>query len=117
MPNTHSLPEIKAGSKRERWLPAPTYAPRPAGTPLIGDKAYDSEPLHEELAKDRFILIAPHRDKRTTDQRWSSLAAYPTTLDRGRYRRIVTRYEHSIVQVLRSTSTGRTNGQAGVPDH
>jgi transposase len=32
---------------------------------LIGDKAYDSDPLDEELAEEGVEMIAPHRDNRT----------------------------------------------------
>jgi hypothetical protein len=32
---------------------------------LIGDRAYDSDPLDEELRKDGIERIAPHRSNRT----------------------------------------------------
>ncbi len=43
----------------------------PAETPerIIGDKAYDSDPLDEELAQDAIELIAPHRSNRRPENR------------------------------------------------
>src|SRR5262245_5710122 len=32
---------------------------------LIGDRAYDSDPLDEELRKDGIAMIAPHRSNRS----------------------------------------------------
>ena len=32
---------------------------------LIGDRAYDSDPLDEELRKDGIEMIAPHRSNRS----------------------------------------------------
>ncbi len=52
---------------------------------LIGDRAYDSDPLDEELRKDGIEMIAPHRSNRTK----------PPTQDRrrlSRYRRRLSRY-------------------------
>ena len=37
----------------------------PAEVPVIADKAYDSDPLREELAEDGYILLSPHRKNRT----------------------------------------------------
>jgi hypothetical protein len=31
---------------------------------LIGDRAYDSDPLDDELRKDRIEMVAPHRSNR-----------------------------------------------------
>jgi IS5 family transposase len=36
---------------------------------LIGDKAYDSDPLDEKLRKKKIKLIAPHRQNRRKKQR------------------------------------------------
>ena len=74
-----SVPEVEMAGPAVAGIPASVEIP--AGTPLIGDKAYDSDPLRDELDKDEFILISPQRDNRPTDQRWSSLASLPTTLD------------------------------------
>ncbi len=96
-----SVPEVEMAGPAVAGIPASVEIP--VGTPLIGDKAYDSDPLREELDKDGFILISPQRDNRPTDQRWASLASLPTTLDcrttiawLHSYRRIVTRYERNI---------------------
>ena len=36
---------------------------------LIGDRAYDSDPLDEELRRDGIEMIAPHRSNRTSSRR------------------------------------------------
>lgn len=71
---------------------------------LIGDKAYDSDPLDERLQRERNVeLIAPHRDNRRRPpsqygralrryrRRWhvERLFAWPHN-----FRRIVTRYDY-----------------------
>src|SRR6266487_762770 len=48
---------------------------------LIGDRAYDSDPLDEELRKDGIEMIAPHRSNRTK----------PPTQDRRRYATVARR--------------------------
>jgi IS5 family transposase len=53
-----------------------------AGTPVIADKGYDSDPLREELAAEGYRLIAPHRKNRTR----------PATNDGRRLRRYKRRY-------------------------
>ena len=69
---------------------------------LIGDKAYDSDPLDEECAKLGVTLIAPHRANRTKPKtqdgrvlrrykrRWKVERLFAWLQN---YRRIVTRYE------------------------
>jgi len=55
-------------------------------TRLVGDKAYDSDPLDQLLAAQGIDMIAPHRRNRCK----------PRTQDRRklrRYRRLVVRYE------------------------
>jgi transposase len=37
----------------------------PANVPVIADKAYDSDPLREQLAEVGFRLLSPHRKSRT----------------------------------------------------
>src|SRR6266498_3099337 len=49
---------------------------------LIGDRAYDSDPLDEELRKDGIEMIAPHRSNRTK----------PPTQDRRRLSRYMRRW-------------------------
>src|SRR5205807_9575427 len=49
---------------------------------LIGDRAYDSDPLDEELRKDRIEMIAPHRSNRSK----------PPTQDRRRLSRYMRRW-------------------------
>jgi transposase len=36
----------------------------PAGAPVIADKAYDSDPLRQDLAGAGFVLLSPHRKNR-----------------------------------------------------
>jgi hypothetical protein len=49
---------------------------------LIGDRAYDSDPLDEELRNDGIEMIAPHRSHRSK----------PPTQDRRRLSRYVPRW-------------------------
>jgi transposase len=49
---------------------------------LIGDRAYDSDPLDEEMRKDGIEMIAPHRSNRCK----------PPTQDRRRLRRYMRRW-------------------------
>ena len=49
---------------------------------LIGDRAYDSDPLDEELRRDGIEMIAPHRSNRSK----------PATQDRRRFRRYARRW-------------------------
>jgi transposase len=69
---------------------------------LIGDKAYDSDPLDAELAERGVEMISPHRSNRrnkTQDgrplrryrRRWHVERLFAWMM---RFRRIVTRYEH-----------------------
>src|SRR5262245_29154824 len=52
---------------------------------LIGDRAYDSDPLDEELRKDGIEMIAPHRSKQKQAAHARSATAKPlyATLARG----------------------------------
>jgi hypothetical protein len=50
---------------------------------LIGDRAYDSDPLDQVLRQDGIEMIAPHRSNRTK----------PPTQDRRRLRRFLRRCE------------------------
>jgi transposase len=77
------------------------------GTPerLIGDKAYDSDPLRERLAEMGIELIAPHRAgrKKPPTQDGRSLRRYKRRwkIERlfswlGNYRRLVVRWDHNV---------------------
>jgi transposase len=55
----------------------------PAGVPVVTDRAYDSDPLREELAGDGFTLLSPHRKDRTR----------PPTNDGRRMRRYKRRWK------------------------
>jgi transposase len=70
---------------------------------LIGDKAYDSDPLDEELARSGIELIAPHKRnrKKQKTQDGRKLRRYKRRWKVERffawiqnYRRIVVRYEY-----------------------
>jgi transposase len=70
---------------------------------LIGDRAYDSDPLDEELRNDGIEMIAPHRSNRSK----------PPTQDRrqlGRYMRrwLVERFFAWIQCNVASSSAGNT---------
>jgi transposase len=54
----------------------------PWGVPVLADRAYDSDPLREDLAADGYRLLAPHRRNRTR----------PPTNDGRRMRRYRRRY-------------------------
>jgi len=70
---------------------------------MIGDKAYDSDPLREELASVGIELLAPHRSNRTEESRSNDgrkMRRYKSRwkVERffawaGGFRRFVTRYE------------------------
>lgn len=36
----------------------------PDGVPVVTDRAYDSDPLRQELADEGFVLLSPHRKNR-----------------------------------------------------
>src|ERR1700756_109852 len=72
---------------------------------LIGDKAYDSDPLDEQLAKEGIEMIAPHRDNRTKapTQDGRSLRRYRRRWKVERlfawlqnYRRLIVRHDYKI---------------------
>lgn len=76
---------------------------------LIGDKAYDSDPLDEELAQFGIELIAPHKRnrKRAKTQDGRKLRRYKRRWKVERffawiqnYRRIVVRYEYHLDNFL-----------------
>ncbi len=76
---------------------------------LIGDKAYDSDPLDEELAQSGIEMIAPHKRnrKKAKTQDGRKLRRYKRRWKIERffawiqnYRRIVVRYEYHLENFL-----------------
>lgn len=76
---------------------------------LIGDKAYDSDPLDAELSRRGIALIAPHRDNRrksrTQDGRVLRRYRRRWKVERlnawlQNYRRVATRYEYKAENFL-----------------
>jgi transposase len=75
---------------------------------LIGDKAYDSDPLDAELAAMGIEMIAPHhprRRRKTQDRRKLRRYKRRWKVERlfawiFRFRRLVTRYEHKAQNFL-----------------
>jgi len=76
---------------------------------LIGDKAYDSDPLDAQLAKQGMELIAPHKINRVREktQDGRALRRYRRRWKIERlfawlhnYRRLVTRYEYKAENFL-----------------
>lgn len=84
-------------------IPASVLAP--ADTPLVADRAYDSDPLRELLADRGFRLLSPHRRNRvrpaTNDGRRVRRYARRWVVERTfawlhSYRRVVTRYDRMV---------------------
>jgi len=79
-------------------------------TRLIGDKAYDSDPLDTRLAEERGVeMIAPHtgRRRKTITQDGRPLRRYQRRWKIERlfawlqnFRRLVVRYEHHLLNFL-----------------
>lgn len=76
---------------------------------LIGDKAYDSDPLDNDLAKRGIEMIAPHRDNRkkpkTQDGRKLRRSKRRWKIERlfahlQSFRRLVVRYEYHAANSL-----------------
>jgi len=100
--------EVKLVDQTLEQIKVPRNGPgRPKQRPerLIGDKAYDSDPLRKELKKRGIDLIAPHRKNRkkpmTQDgrklrryrKRWKVERTFAWI---GNFRRLVVRYEKLI---------------------
>ena len=100
--------EVKLVDQTLEQIKVPRNGPgRPKQRPerLIGDKAYDSDPLRKELMKRGIDLIAPHRKNRkkpkTQDgrklrrykRRWKVERTFAWI---GNFRRLVVRYERLI---------------------
>ena len=110
-----SLPiavHVASASPHEVTLVEETIANRfTKGNPdiLIGDKAYDSDPLDRLLKKRKIILIAPHRanrvSKKTQDgrplrrykRRWKVERLHAWLQN---FRKLVTRYEYHVANFL-----------------
>lgn len=83
----------------------PADVPVPFGVPLIADRAYDSDPLRDDLAADGYRLLSPHRKNRTRPsrndgrrmrrykRRWIVERTFAWVHS---YRRVVTRYERRV---------------------
>jgi len=76
---------------------------------LIGDRAYDSDPLDETLAEQGILLIAPHKRnrKKSKTQDGRALRRYQRRWKVERlfawlqnYRRILVRYDHFLENYL-----------------
>jgi transposase len=97
---------VDSATPHEVTLVAPTLAARFVDEQpdrLIGDKAYDSDPLAAQLADDGIELIAPHRRNRTKPktQDGRPLRRYKRRWKVERliawlqnFRRIIVRYEY-----------------------
>ena len=98
-----SVPETILGPAALADIPPETEVP-PA-TPVIADRAYDSDPLRERLQEEGYTLIAPHRSNRTKKstndgrrlrrykRRWIVERTFAWLHS---YRRVVTRYERHV---------------------
>jgi transposase len=83
-------------------IPATVLAP--ADTPLVADRAYDSDPLRADLAGRGYRLLAPHRrnrQRRTNDGRRMRRYRRRWVVERTfawlhSYRRVVTRYDRKV---------------------
>ncbi len=103
---------VTSASPHEVRLVHATLASRHvSGKPdkLIGDKAYDSDPLDAELAEAGVEMIAPHRRnrKKAKTQDGCKLRRYKRRwkIERlfahlGNFRRLVVRYEHHSLNFL-----------------
>ena len=103
----HGLPVaiwIASGQRHESKLVLDTLNARfvrPLPERLIGDKAYDSDPLDAELAERGIDMIAPHHPRRrnkTQDRRKLRRYRRRWRVERlfawlERFRRLVTRFE------------------------
>jgi hypothetical protein len=57
------VPETALGPAALASIPG--TVPVPDGVQVVADQAYDSDPLREQLAAERFTVVAPHRKNRT----------------------------------------------------
>jgi transposase len=108
MADRHGLPVaigIASGERHEAPLVVDTIRARfvkALPERLIGDKAYDSDPLDAELGRMGIDMIAPnksHRRCKTQDLRKLRRDRHRWRIERGfawlmRFRRLITRFEH-----------------------
>jgi len=100
--------EVRLAEKTLQQIKVPKKGPgRPRARPkrVIGDKAYDSDPLQKRLRKRGINLLSPHRRNhrnvnRQDDRLWDRYRRR-YTVERtfswfGNFRRIVVRYEHQV---------------------
>jgi len=103
---------IESGQRNEQKLVVGTlkqsFLRRQFPKILIGDKAYDSDPLDRELAAMGIDMVSPHhprRRRKTQDgrklrrykRRWKVERLFAWIF---RFRRLVTRYEHKAENFL-----------------
>lgn len=98
-----SVPETALVGPALDDIPASVLVP--ADTPLVVDRAYDSDPLREELAERGFRVLAPHRRSRTRPssndgrrmrrykRRWVVERTFAWLHS---YRRVITRYDRRV---------------------
>jgi transposase len=98
-----SVPETDLGGVALAGIPAAIELP--PGVPVVADRAYDSDPLREQMAADGFVLVAPHRKNRkrppTADGRRLRRYRRRWIVERTfawlhSYRRVVTRFERHV---------------------
>jgi len=100
--------EVRLAEKTIEQIKVPKKGPgRPRTRPkrVIGDKAYDSDPLRKRLKKRGITLLSPHRrnhrnlnrqDDRLWDRYRRRYIVERTFSWFGNYRRLVVRYEHQL---------------------
>jgi IS5 family transposase len=96
------VPETALAGAALASIPAAAQAPH--GAPVIADRAYDSDPLREELAACGYRLLAPHRknrQRRSNDGRRLRRYRRRWIVERTfawlhSYRRVLTRFERNV---------------------
>lgn len=98
-----SVPETVLAGVALGGIPAAILPP--PGVPVVADRAYDSDPLREQLADDGYTLVAPHRRNlvkpptadgrrlRRYKRRWKVERSFAWLHS---YRRAMTRYERRV---------------------
>jgi transposase len=100
-----NVPETCVGPAAVASIPTSLLRQMRWGLPLVADRAYDSDPLREEMRGRGFILIVPHRRnrkrRRTADGRRLRRYRRRWIVERTfawlhSYRRVVTRFEKRV---------------------